>query len=153
MNSISITKLFIASVLAACLALVVFALQYVISGDVSGYVYSLLALFVAESVLIGSHFWVRNILRESDFQKIIFYLVRVELGISAVALIPLVFSWFDLSKTVVVVVILQLIHGTLYLCNMFLCDEKPGHKNLTEEEIISVSRRSPIDPSAQDSDE
>lgn len=153
MNSISITKLFIASVLAACLMLVAFALQYVISGDVSGFVYRLLALFSATSLLIGCHFWVRSILRESDFQKIIFYLVRVELGISIVALIPLVFSWFDVSRTVVVVVILQLIHGALYLCNMFLCDEKPGHKNLTEEEIISVSRRNPIDASAQDSEE
>ena len=151
MNNISINRLFIGSVIVTCISLLIYALLYLISGDVNDYFFRFIGFFVAQSLLIGFHFWVRNILIRSDFQKIIFLLVKVELGLSMVALIPLFFSWIDFSRAIILFVVLQIIHGVLYFGNMYLFDEeKSAQTNLSNEEILDLSKRAMHDPSSQD---
>ena len=50
---------------------------YLISGDVNDYYFRFIGFFVAQSLLVGFHFGL-NILIKSDFQKLIFLLVKVE---------------------------------------------------------------------------
>ena len=151
MNHVSINRLFIGSVIGTCLSLLIYALLYLISGDVNVYYFRFIGFFVAQSLLIGFHFWVRNILIKSDFQKLIFLLVKVELGISMIALIPLFFSWIDFSRAITLFVVLQIIHGVLYFGNMYLFDEeKTARTNLSNEEILDISKRAKHDPSSQD---
>lgn len=153
MNRITIKSLFVSAVIAACLSLLTYAIFYLIAGNTNDYFFRFIALFIAESVLIGAHFWIRSSNYKSNFQKLIFNLVRVELGLSMLALLPLAFSWFEASRALTLFVILQLIHGALYMCYTYLFDdENSDHKNLTDEEIINISKRSPFDPSSQDSD-
>ena len=151
MNNVTINRLFIGSIIVTCISLLIYALVYLISGDVNDYYFRFIGFFLAQSLLIGFHFWVRNILIKSDFQKLIFLLVKVELGLSMVALIPLFFSWIDFSRAITLFVVLQIIHAVLYFGNMYLFDEeKSAQTNLSNEEILDLSKRAKHDPSSQD---
>jgi len=152
MSYVLLKKATILSVVVFCVLLVVGSIQYAFSESVSTYVYKLISLSVAYTITLGFHFWSSSYLNTIGVQRTLLSLLNIEIILTLSILVSLVFNWFDFTKTIVVLSSLQLAHGAIYLCNMFLYDEEPIHKRtLSEQEILEKSHLSPINPATQES--
>lgn len=151
MNYRSLKKAIIISVVAFCFFLVISAIQYAIGSNVSEIVYKLIGLTVAYAIVFSIHFWSTAYLNVTGFQKLLLSILNIEIFLTLIILIPLIFGWFDFVRMLVIFSSLQLVHGAIYLCNMFLYDEKPVQKTtLSEREILKKSKTNPINPSIQE---
>jgi signal transduction histidine kinase len=150
MNYALIKKATILSVIAFCILLVAGAIQFAFTNNINPFLYKLISLTIAYAVVFGIHFWSTAYQNTIGFQKKLLSILYIEIFFTIVILVPLIFNWFDTVKTMVFFLSFQLIHGAIYLCNMFLYDEKPIQKlTLSNHEILKKSQSRPISPANQ----
>lgn len=146
-------KATIISIVVFCFLLVTAAIWYAFSDTVSQTIYDLIGLTIAYAIVFGLHFWSTSYSSVTGFQKMLLAVLNIEIFLTLITLIPLIFGWFDFIKTIMLFVAIQLVHGAIYLCNMFLYDEKPIQKTtLSEQEILQKSQPKSINPAFQEYD-
>ncbi|MBT5231306.1 MAG: hypothetical protein HOM11_13645 [Methylococcales bacterium] len=141
----------IASIIAFCILLVISAVQYTLFDGVNAVIYKLLTVALVFAIIFAFHMWATAYPTATGMQKLMLQALNIETVFSLILSTILIMNWFDFTKTVVILSAFQLIHGIIYLGNMFLYDEKPVQKRtLSDQEILEKSNKSSIDPSIQE---
>lgn len=133
------------------LLLVVAAIQFVFWDFVSVFVKQSVMFVLLCALIFASHFWTTSHENSIGIQKVMMNLLYGEMTVSMILGSIMIYGGFDFYKTLVLLLIFQAIHLAIYLCYMFLYDEKPIKQTpLTHEEILEKSRKKTIDAAIQE---
>jgi hypothetical protein len=143
-------KLSVFSVVGLCVCLLISATQYVLGFPIGGYLFDLIGIFVAYSLLVPLHLWTCSHNEIGGIRRLVVIIAQFELFLSMILIIPIVLAGF--VKIIVIFIALQIIHLCLYISKSFVLDEsvaKGGAKS--DSEILKLSKRARSTPSHSDS--
>lgn len=140
-----ISTLIISSIIALCLIILTASIQYAFYNEVSSEFYKAIAFFASCSIIFGIHVWGTSRRVKSRVHQALFYSLYFEMTGSITLTAAIIFSSSDSKKYLIIFFALQIIHALIFLCDMFIYDEKPGNNlNLTNKEIMKLSKKNPL---------
>jgi hypothetical protein len=131
----------VVSAIAFSFTLVVAAVQFTQVNAINPLTNKFLVLFLGTGILVALHTWSASV-NASGIQKLLLNLLYVEFFFSVVLLTTLIFDFYNFLNSLILLFAVQVVHGALYLANMFLFDASPSMKvNLSEYEIMDKSKK------------
>lgn len=151
MNYLYIKNGIIVSIAMASIFLIIGAIQFSFYDEFSSYLSKLISMSIAFIVILVSHIWSSKYEEVNGLQKILLLSLYIEIVFSLLFTVILIFGLLDILKTIVLLVSFQLVHGAVYVVNMYIFDERVvSYSSQSEQEILAKSKKANLDAALQE---